>query len=68
MNNLNGQPGRTESVRLRPYQQEAVQNLRARLAAGVKRLIIVAPTGSGKTTTVYSCINHIKQRFCGALR
>jgi superfamily II DNA or RNA helicase len=50
MNNLNCQPGRTEPVRLRPYQQDAIQNLRARLAAGAKRLIIVAPTGSGKTT------------------
>ena len=32
MNNLNGQPGRTQPVRLRFYQQDAVQNLCARLA------------------------------------
>lgn len=50
MNTQNGQAGCAEPVRLRPYQQEAVQNLRARVAAGVRRLIIVAPTGSGKTT------------------
>lgn len=37
-------------MRLRPYQQSAVQEIRARVAAGVRRLIVVAPTGSGKTT------------------
>jgi superfamily II DNA or RNA helicase len=50
MENINGQPGRTEPVRLRPYQENTVRELEERLAAGVRRLIIVAPTGSGKTT------------------
>jgi DNA repair protein RadD len=35
---------------LRPYQQVAVDTVRARFAWGVKRLVLVAPTGAGKTT------------------
>ncbi|NHZ35339.1 DEAD/DEAH box helicase [Massilia sp. CCM 8692] len=34
---------------LRPYQAEAVQNLRAALARKVLRLMLNSPTGSGKT-------------------
>lgn len=36
-------------MQLRPYQVSAVQALRARAAAGVRRLLLCAPTGSGKT-------------------
>lgn len=50
MEGTNGQDGRRGPVRLRPYQQDAIARLRARVRAGVRRLIIVAPTGSGKTT------------------
>ncbi len=41
--------GHTGPLRLRPYQQAAVNELRARLRSGVRRVVIVAPTGSGKT-------------------
>jgi len=34
---------------LRPYQQDLVERARKRVAAGAKRLLIVAPTGAGKT-------------------
>jgi len=34
---------------LRPYQQRAVDELRAQFRAGKRRLLLVAPTGSGKT-------------------
>lgn len=34
---------------LRPYQLRALDDLRDRLRRGAKRLILVAPTGSGKT-------------------
>lgn len=34
---------------LRPYQADAVQNLRREIAAGKRNLMLCAPTGSGKT-------------------
>jgi superfamily II DNA or RNA helicase len=34
---------------LRPYQVEAVAGFDRTIAAGMKRIILVAPTGSGKT-------------------
>lgn len=37
-------------VRLRPYQEDAIARAHARIASGVRRLLVVAPTGSGKTT------------------
>jgi superfamily II DNA or RNA helicase len=50
MNAFNGQPRRNGPVRLRPYQEQAVNEINARIAAGVRRLIVVAPTWSGRTT------------------
>lgn len=41
--------GVSKPLTLRPYQSAAVQNLRIALAGGVKREMLVAPTGSGKT-------------------
>lgn len=41
--------GVLSSLTLRPYQSAAVQNLRLSLAAGMKRLMLCSPTGSGKT-------------------
>ena len=37
------------TIRLRPYQQEAVSAVQADLAAGVTRPAVVLPTGGGKT-------------------
>lgn len=37
-------------ITLRPYQGQAVDDLRSRIAGGVRRIVVVAPTGSGKTT------------------
>lgn len=34
---------------LRSYQDQLIENLRIKFAAGLKRLLAVAPTGSGKT-------------------
>jgi superfamily II DNA or RNA helicase len=36
-------------VELRPYQEHAVRELEARIAAGKRRIVVVAATGSGKT-------------------
>lgn len=41
---------------LRPYQSSALATLRAKAAAGVNRLLLVAPTGSGKTVCAASLI------------
>ena len=62
MDAFDGQPGRTGPVRLRAYQQSAVQEIRARVAAGVRRLIVVAPTGSGKTTIAAHIIGSAVER------
>lgn len=37
------------SVALRPYQEAAIASLRGRITQGRRRLVLVAPTGSGKT-------------------
>lgn len=44
------------TVSLRPYQQQAIDDLRASFAAGKKAPLLVMPTGSGKTYT-YSAIS-----------
>lgn len=44
------------TVNLRPYQQKAVDDLRAAFAAGKRAPLLVMPTGSGKTYT-YSAIS-----------
>lgn len=38
-----------EALSLRPYQIEAIDNLRAEIGQGRKRVVLIAPTGSGKT-------------------
>ncbi len=41
---------------LRPYQTQAISNLRASIASGVRRLILQAATGAGKTMTAAEII------------
>ena len=43
-------------MELRDYQVEAIKNARAELASGKKRVLIVAPTGSGKTVVAAAII------------
>lgn len=38
-----------ESLDLRPYQLDALDRLRAHLTAGKRRIVLVCPTGGGKT-------------------
>lgn len=44
-------------IQLRPYQQQAIDQLRAAIRAGKKRLILCAPTGAGKTV-IFSYMAH----------
>ena len=62
-----GREGRTAPVRLRPYQQAAIDALRARVSAGVRRIVVVAPTGSGKTTIAAHLIARALERGSRAL-
>lgn len=41
---------------LRPYQVRAIQALRQRVVTGVRRLLLIAPTGSGKTVMAAAMI------------
>jgi DNA repair protein RadD len=41
---------------LRPYQREVIARVEAEIAAGKRRILLVAPTGSGKTVVVASII------------
>lgn len=36
-------------MQLRPYQADGINKLRAKLKQGAKSVVLVAPTGSGKT-------------------
>lgn len=36
-------------ITLRPYQQEAINNIRSTLSSGVRKIVAEAPTGAGKT-------------------
>lgn len=36
-------------LRLRPYQAEVIARIDAEIASGVRRILVVAPTGAGKT-------------------
>lgn len=42
---------------LRPYQVQAVEQLRAKVREGYKSAVLVAPTGAGKTTIAASIID-----------
>lgn len=47
---------------LRQYQARAVEELRARLGLGLRRLLLVAPTGSGKTVMAGEVISRALAR------
>jgi DNA repair protein RadD len=49
-------------VRLRPYQLQAIASLRTLLRTGLKRLVLVAPTGSGKTVIASEIIRSATAR------
>jgi DNA repair protein RadD len=52
----------SEALSLRPYQFEAVDALRAQIARGIKRIVLVAPTGSGKTVMASAMIHAANEK------
>ena len=47
---------------LREYQKQAINNIRNHFAKGKKKILLVAPTGSGKTVVVSSMLEQIIER------
>jgi superfamily II DNA or RNA helicase len=54
-------------VALRPYQIDAIERARGRIEAGCRRLLMVAPTGAGKTTIAGQMIASAAARGTRAL-
>ena len=50
------------AIQLRDYQIEAIDALREHLRAGRKRILLVAPTGAGKTTIASEIIRNAMNR------
>src|SRR5262245_11991492 len=48
---------------LRPYQVAIIAEIDAAIAAGEKRILLVAPTGSGKTVIASPIINSFTERY-----
>jgi DNA repair protein RadD len=52
-------------VILRPYQTAAIEELRAKVRSGCRRVLLVAPTGSGKTVLFSEIIRSFRERSGG---
>lgn len=50
------------SIKPRPYQTAAIDGLRARIREGLRRLLLVAPTGAGKTVIASLLIQNARER------
>ena len=48
---------------LRPYQVDVVAQIEQAIAAGEKRILVVSPTGSGKTVFAGAIINRFTERY-----
>jgi len=53
---LPGLDGPRAPVRLRPYQTRAIETLGAHVERGARRILLVAPTGAGKTVVAASIV------------
>ena len=49
-------------MKLRPYQQKALETTREHLRAGARRVLVVAPTGSGKSVLAGAMIGPASQK------
>jgi superfamily II DNA or RNA helicase len=54
-------------MNLRPYQDKVIEDFDCEIAAGKKRIILVAPTGSGKTVVGAAIIKSVTERRRGVL-
>jgi superfamily II DNA or RNA helicase len=52
---------------LRPYQDKAVEDFNCTVESGTRRIIVVAPTGSGKTVIASAIIKGVAARRRGVL-
>src|SRR5262245_13599912 len=52
---------------LRPYQQTVVRDVERAIAAGKRRILLVAPTGSGKTVIASTIIDQFTRHYRPAL-
>ena len=59
---MDGLVPRPSTPTLRPYQHDHVARTHAEIAAGHRRIIQVAPTGSGKTVTGAEIIREYVER------
>jgi DNA repair protein RadD len=50
------------AVELRPYQIDVIEDSRAVVAGGARRVLLVAPTGSGKTVIAAAIIKSARER------
>ena len=48
---------------LRPYQTDIIKALDEAVASGKKRILIVAPTASGKTVVMSEIIKHVRAQY-----
>ncbi len=54
-------------IKLRPYQEEAIAGIRSAFASGKKRVLLQAPTGSGKTVMFTAMVKAATDRGKTAL-
>jgi superfamily II DNA or RNA helicase len=50
------EPPAGQRPQLRPYQVDAIEQLKGKVARGLRRLLLIAPTGSGKTVIAATLI------------
>jgi len=50
------------TIQLRPYQQQAIDDLRQALREGFSRPVLQAPTGAGKTVLAAALVNMARER------
>jgi DNA repair protein RadD len=61
------QSGPTKEIRLRDYQDEAIDALRDGVRLGMKRQVLVAPTGAGKTVVASHLLREADRKGSYAL-
>jgi superfamily II DNA or RNA helicase len=52
---------------LRPYQQQAINEIRTKYASGQKKILLHAPTGAGKTVVFCEILKAVKEKGSRAL-